>query len=538
MENQDLEFGFRPDEYFSTSKPPKKPSRKAKKKKMLMAPMLAASVTVAAVATFATLLVRVDCTLLSVSDNAAKIEATLWNRPDDETVAWILNPYQANVSEDETEWFENAVGENWGTLETDVSKIDLMDLEAETRYSLLFYSIDREENVDFISNYDFKTKKASPVVAPTALQPQTVNYKAPYYIEGVGEESATYFEGSYEIEFSFALNGMTLKEISLVGSATENEHYATTDTPQSTPIDVTLPASDVQVADDIATVRYLAEDVYATYEITPTIYFERTTADGATVTDSRRGELYRSSYTFLYSEEMRSENLLTAEVDGDIVRARLEVRDFSQGTFEFRVEQVFIEYGGQTVTVGGEGGDEAVLPMPQNGVIVYEFEVPKSQDVESMEIRVDMTGDCYLNGEKMELESSTYAATEVIWGTAYSIAAASFDEGLTINGLSVQSVTFSSGSGAINRESIDKVLPGREVMVDILLVGSATKEFYMTADIAFNETKITAYDLTYTQDVFVSEGEEEVCVTFYFTMPNDDVTAEDIAINGFTEVII
>ncbi len=372
------------------------------------------------------------------------------------------------------------------------------------------------------------------ILPPSAEQVMAINYRESYYSAGENAEDSAddiYTPPSYDIAFPFTLNNGTPRSVTISGVCYEGLYYD--GRTEEIPVEITLSAEQLQRKGNRVTALYTVPEVNSKYALSATLHYEMDAESGSeTQTGSIQTELFNAELPRLFVSEMTPTNSITYAVTEDSVQCNISITDFREGCFEYRVEQMLLTYGEEQLSFGGVG--EEPPPTVTNGKIEYSFSFPKPQ-TESVVVYAELFGDCYFNGVKMNLPSDTFVEREVIFGETYSVTEIPFDVAdptMTVNGVTLRSIYYRTDYQN-TANGLEQVLPGRSITIALALEGVALTNGTITADIAVNTTKITDLDLTYAQTSCYA-GETQVWLEFSFTMPNENVTAEDVTINGFT----
>ncbi len=368
---------------------------------------------------------------------------------------------------------------------------------------------------------------------PTA---QVVEYRPEHYIYGddpTDSADDTFVAASYDVAFTFYLDEGEVESVTITGSSYEGSQFF--DEPQPSPVEQIVEKEELTLGENgQITAIYSVEDASYRHELTPTLNYSKLNADtGQLERKTIEGELFVADFNYLYFSEMDTTNTVSEIIDGNTIKCTFNFNEFSRGCFDFKVEYLSIDYGDQVLTFDSENSPEK-LPKLEDGKLSYYFEFEKPIDTDSVLISVEIAGSNYFNGQQIGNSTGTNAMKEIIWGTAYSAAKLEYDEtdpAMTVNGLTISSAKYFSYGG--NVESADKILPGSLVTVYLVLEGLAAESGTITANITVNEQLIYDLDLTYAATT-VYQNDDIVFLDFSFTMPAQNLTAEDIIINGFT----
>ncbi len=333
---------------------------------------------------------------------------------------------------------------------------------------------------------------------------------------------------SYDVCFTFDLDGCTPDGVSIVGEAYYEFEYG--ERMEQTPISAELPANELQNnKDGTVTAKYTvqASDPYVIHSIYAILKYTDNTDSENPKQGTLKSEEFLACFPTLSSEQLRTNDSITAVISEDEIICTVSFNLLHKGCFEFRAEQLTLEFGGEIFRFGGEG--EPLLNAKfVDGKFVFTKSFPKPQG-DSVVMYAELEGDCYYENKKLNIASYAFSAKEIILTDSYSLPRLSF-ENISVNGLTLTHAEYYTEYEGL-QEEVPQILSGRTVIVMLHMKGNAVANGTLTADIAVNGQKITDADFTYATTT-VSENASEAILEFLFTMPDMSITADDIKING------
>ncbi len=362
-------------------------------------------------------------------------------------------------------------------------------------------------------------------IQPEAMQITLTDYEAP-----VTNEDGTYTSGWYLVGFTFKLNDAIPVEVKITGE--EELTLYSRESATEGPIEVTIPYEELTVDGDRVIAYYGVDDVYSRYTLTATLYYDVKNDDTDAV--ERRSistEPYVSSISYMVANEGISKNSFEYVLDNDVIHCKATFTDFVQGSFEYKATDITIYYGENQIIIGDDYEEKLNMPSAKDGKLVYEFDLPYARE-EVIELHVEVMGDNYFSGVAMDVTSHSYIATSLLFGETYAIEGLTMPQNLSANGLTVTNYQILAEYTNLSSHST-KAHAGSEVTVMVYLEGSALVDGTIQLQVILNNQKITISNLEYCT-TSVTAGDTYVTLEFTFTMPTEDVSAQDIVLEALT----
>ncbi len=357
-------------------------------------------------------------------------------------------------------------------------------------------------------------------ILPEIFEPKIVDY--------VAENDQS--PGSYELEFQVDLKDYNLDSIEITGEQT-NLNYIS-DNIELEKVNLTFSKNDIAISEyNYAVFNHIFENLYYSYDINVIVnYYKNDNIEKLLTVTSPK---FQIGYSNLIVNETKNNNKIETIVQDNEILCKVLVYDIYIGSFDLKIDEIYLSVDNEQIDVS----ELFVYPIDivKGEVLEITFSVPKTEG-ESIDLNVEIIGDMYFNGEKMNMTSHTVAMKEIILGTSYKVNKIILNEedDLSINGMKVDKILFNT-YGWEYTEELEEVLPGKEVYCRVVLTGKAEKDFTATIEISLNENKIVEFDLSYLEG-YIFESDEEAFLEFSFIMPEEDVMEDDIIIYSISEV--
>ena len=166
------EFHDKNDEIF---KPVSLLSRKAGSFPAALAKALTAT-TAAAIAA-ATLIssIHMTCTPVSIEENHATFEITVSGLGENESGEYALVEYAEEITDDNYQQYLDGSSLAEGSLETSPLYVDFLNLTPYTKYTVILFSVDEEENSTLQFTYNFRTPSGNAAVPTPSTVPSATS---------------------------------------------------------------------------------------------------------------------------------------------------------------------------------------------------------------------------------------------------------------------------------------------------------------------------------------------------------------------------
>ncbi len=356
--------------------------------------------------------------------------------------------------------------------------------------------------------------------------------------------------GSYTVQFTFALHdglptGAAIQgEMSVLPDLEMMYGEYDPEGSESMSIGTSLGPEDITVdpAAGTATVTYTLPYAYRGYRLTATLHYRTPDGERGSVTS----EEFRVLPTYLHGAEMDSQNRFDYRPVGDQLQVILYLGDFRPGTMEFRLHSldVWVSYDDGETYALEELITKPPLPQVQNGSLSYTFTIPMadpagSGPADAVFLSMDAEGECYLEGQPMQLATRTYGYGTLLLGTTYTLQAPAVQLSQSLRatlescGLALDAVHLYASTSGTHSQTLLESLPGDTIYVELWFRGTVTQGFTLTPQLTL------APDLTdaYWDSLTCYPEDWDPILYFSFTMPERNVTAEDIILSFLLELL-